>query len=114
MLCFLTTWSRGDTEIDRLGDVWRSIENRTDGDGEDETPRYRLTRVGEEDRLKKSEELEQKAEVEEIEEEQKRPADGDNDLWRMGPLDLLLEEFAIVISVERERENVEGKKGGRI
>ena len=110
MFCFLTTWSRGDTEIDRLGDVWGSIENRTDGDGEDETP----PRVDEEDRLKKSEELEQKAEVEEIEEEQKRPADGDNDLWRMGPLDLLLEEFAIVISVERERKNVEGKKGGRI
>ena len=58
VLCFLTTWSRGDTEIDRLGDVWRSIDNRTDGDGEDETPRYSLTRVGEEDRLKKSEELE--------------------------------------------------------
>lgn len=53
LLCFLTTWSRGETEIDRPGDIGRSIENRTDGDGEDEPAPYRLTRVGEEDRLKK-------------------------------------------------------------
>lgn len=45
----LMTWCRGETEMDLLGDVDRSMENRTErdiGEGDLKT----LTRVGEDDR----------------------------------------------------------------
>ena len=76
------------TEIERLGDVGRSIENRTDGD--DVADPGRLTRVGDADRVRNSAGREEKLEIDEakadeddeMEEEQKRP-DGEIDLWKV-------------------------------
>lgn len=53
---------RGETEMDRLGEIERSRENRTDG--EEVGFPYRLTRVGEVERGKKLEDLEEKPVVE--------------------------------------------------
>lgn len=76
--CRFTTWpllaptGRGETEMDRLGEVERSMENRTDA-AEGEAP-HRLTRVGDVERVKNLEDLEEKVEVEEAkyEEEEER------------------------------------------
>ena len=79
--CRFTTWpllpptGRGETEIDRLGEIERSMENRTDA-AEGEGP-HGLTRVGDVERVKNLEDLEEKVEVEEAkyEEEEERECD---------------------------------------
>lgn len=82
-------------EIERLGEVGRSSENRTDGE-EDEAGSVRVKNLP----------LEEKLEIEEeMEEEQNRP-EGEIDLWKLwsvGRLDLVLDhESAIAVPVERE------------
>lgn len=76
---FCCVW-RGTTEIERPGE----LENRTDGEGE--TDRRRLTRVGEVERVNQSEfwveKLEKLTGEEEIVEEQNRP-DGETDRWQL-------------------------------
>lgn len=71
--CLFCCGLRGKTEIERL----LELENRTDGEGE--TDRRRLTRVGEVDRVNQSEVWAEKVE-EEIVEEQNRP-DGETNRW---------------------------------
>lgn len=67
--CRFTIWPllpptpRGETEMDRLGEVDRSIENRTDG--ADGGVPYRLTRGGEVERVKNLWDPLEKVEVEE-------------------------------------------------
>lgn len=94
LLCLRTTWwrSRGEdiAAIERRGEIDLSIEMRTEGVGARGASPWRLTRVGEADRWKKLEEVEeQKLEAVEEEkddmsavvvgvEEQKRP-DGDTE-----------------------------------
>lgn len=63
LFCFFTTWPRGETEIDLLGEIARSKENRTER--EDWLGPYRFTRVGEADLWKKVVEREENLEVDE-------------------------------------------------
>lgn len=97
LLDLFTTWLRLVAEIDLLGEPERSIENRTDDDGELEEPE-RLTRVGEVDLWRKREGRDEKAEDEEEANEDMEP--GEQNLpegdWerRTGPL-YLLEDAAI-------------------
>lgn len=69
LLCFLPP-VRGTAEIDRLGEIERSSENRTDEDDTDGDELYRLTRVGEVEPRKKVVGREAKLEDEEAKAEE--------------------------------------------
>lgn len=76
LLCLRTTWwrwwwgwSRGDDiAIDRRGEIDLSMDIRTDGVGEIGASPWRLTRVGDADRWKKLDEVEEQK-LEEVDEE---------------------------------------------
>lgn len=72
LLCLRTTWwwwSRGDDiATDRRGEMDLSMDIRTDGVGEIGASPWRLTRVGDADRWKKLDEVEEQK-LEEVDEE---------------------------------------------
>lgn len=68
LLCFFTTWPRGEAVIDLLGEIGRSIENLTVCDDWLDPPRF--TRVGEADLWTKLVDREEKLEVDEAKAEE--------------------------------------------
>ncbi|KAI6672020.1 hypothetical protein NL676_006905 [Syzygium grande] len=93
------------TEIERPGDVGRSIEKRTDGDDWLECCPDIRTRGGEAPREKKVDDRAAKLELDEAKPEDDEQAIDGEEAWNVEqrwPLDLLLDEDAIVAPVRKE------------